>query len=162
MILKTIGVTNACFVTFLQPTSLCHDFFLLWSVLQNVTDIVMTNSGWSNIMSALRALLWWSELRLKQLVWPSHAWRHFVHSTLGQSLCLRVMMITDRKCHDQVSDQELGAKQIVTKHVIGPPTVWVSLLNVSVVYVGLTWASYQTWVLVIETSGIWQHFSQPE
>ena len=30
-----------------------------------------------------------------------------------------------KKCRNQVSDQELGAKQNVTKHVIGPPTVWI-------------------------------------
>ena len=33
-----------------------------------------------------------------------------------------VVIITDRKCRDQVSDQELGAKQNVTKDVIVPPT----------------------------------------
>ena len=39
--------------------------FLLWSVLQSVTDIAKTHSGWNKIMSAS---LWWSEVRLKQLV----------------------------------------------------------------------------------------------
>ena len=34
-----------------------------------------------------------------------------------------VVNITDRKCHDQVSDQELGAKLNVIEHVMGPPTV---------------------------------------
>ena len=75
---------NACFVTFLWLTlglSLCHDFFLMWLVLQNVTDIVMTNSGWNKIMSASRALLWWSEASLKQLVRLSHAWWHCVQPT---------------------------------------------------------------------------------
>ena len=38
--------------------------FLLWSVLQNVTGIVMTNSDWNKIMWASRALLWRSEIRL--------------------------------------------------------------------------------------------------
>ena len=47
----------------------------------------------------------------------------------------KVVIITDRKCHDHVSDQEMGVKQNVTKHVIGPPTVWVSPLIISVVYV---------------------------
>ena len=32
------------------------------------------------------------------------------------------VIITDRKCRDQVSDQELSAKQNATKHGIGPPS----------------------------------------
>ena len=40
-----------------------------------------------------------------------------------------------QKCRNHVSDQELGANQNVTKHVISPPTVWVSPLIISVVYV---------------------------
>ena len=46
-----------------------------------------------------------------------------------------VVIITDRKYHDQVSIQELGAQQNVTKHVIDPPTVRVSSLIITVVYV---------------------------
>ena len=42
-----------------------------------------------------------------------------------------VVIITTRK----VSDQELGAKQNVTNHLIGPPTVSVSSLLITVVYV---------------------------
>ena len=72
VILKTISMTNTSFVTFLWP-SLGHrhsvmTFFLLLSLLQISTVIVMTNSGWNKIMSASRALLWWSKVRLKQLV----------------------------------------------------------------------------------------------
>ena len=40
-----------------------------------------------------------------------------------QAYSKKVVIITDRKCHDQVSDQEMGAKQNVSKHVVGPPTV---------------------------------------
>ena len=43
------------------------------------------------------------------------------------------MIITDKKCRDQVCDQV--AKQNITEHVIGPPTFWVSPLIISVVYV---------------------------
>ena len=38
-------------------------------------------------------------------------------------LATTVVIITDTKCYDQVSDQELDAKQIVIKYLIGPPTV---------------------------------------
>ena len=61
--------------------------FLLWIILQNVTDIVMTNSGWNKIISASRALLRRSKASLKQLVRPSHAWWwHCVQPTRVQSL----------------------------------------------------------------------------
>ena len=33
------------------------------------------------------------------------------------------VIITDKKCRDQVSDQQLGAKQNVTKYMIRSPTV---------------------------------------
>ena len=59
--------------------------------------------------------------------------------------------MTDRKCRDQVSDQELSAKQNVTKHVIDPPTVWVLPLIISVVYVCWFELRFQSWVLVTET-----------
>ena len=57
--------------------------FLRLSVLKNDTDKIMTNSDCSKLMSASRALLWWSEVRLKQLLRPSHAWWHFVQPALG-------------------------------------------------------------------------------
>ena len=47
----------------------------------------MTNSNFKKkIMSAWRALLRWSEVRLKQLVRPSHVSWHFVRPALGQLL----------------------------------------------------------------------------
>ena len=42
--------------------------------------------------------------------------------TTRQVYSKNVVIITDTKCRDQVSDQELGAKQNITKHVIDPPT----------------------------------------
>ena len=44
-------------------------------------------------------------------------------ATICQVYSKNIVIITDRKCRDQVSDQELGAKPNVIKHVIGPPTV---------------------------------------
>ena len=43
--------------------------------------------------------------------------------TTRQLYSKNVVIITDGKCRDQVSDQDLGAKQHVIKRVIGPPTV---------------------------------------
>ena len=42
------------------------------------------------------------------------------------------------KCHDQLSDQELVAKQNVTKHEMVATTVWVSSRNITVELVTLT------------------------
>ena len=42
--------------------------------------------------------------------------------TTRQEYSKNAVIITDIKCRDQVSDQELGATKNVTKHVIDPPT----------------------------------------
>ena len=88
MILRTIGVTNTCSWHVCDHRLVSHyiTIFLLWLILQNVTDIVMTNSGWNKIISASRALLRRSEASLNQLVRPSHAWWHCVQPTRVQSL----------------------------------------------------------------------------
>lgn len=48
--------------------------------LHYVSNIVMSNSDWIKIISALRALLWWSEVILKKLVWQ--AWWYFSNQRL--------------------------------------------------------------------------------
>ena len=60
--------------------------WMVWLIHAHVTDIVMTNSDWKKIISASRALLWWSDASLKKMVRPSPAWWHCVQPTLGQSL----------------------------------------------------------------------------
>ena len=58
---------------------------------------------------------------------------------------MTIAMITDWKCRDQV----LGANKNVTKHVIDPPTVWVSPLIITVELVTLTWFCFSrniTWL----------------
>ena len=47
--------------------------------------------------------------------------------TTRQVCSKNVVIITDRKFRNQVSDQELGATQNITKHVIGPPSVSVMI-----------------------------------
>ena len=60
---------------------------------------------------------------------------HFVGWAHAPSIFLECRDYRRQKCRDQVSDQKLGANQNVTKKVIDSPTVWVSSLIISVVYV---------------------------
>ena len=49
---------------------------------------------------------------------------HFVDRAHAPSIFQECRDYRKQKCHDQVSDQEMGAtKKKVTKHVIDPPTV---------------------------------------
>ena len=54
---------------------------------------------------------------------------------------MTIAMITDIKCRDQLTDQELVA-QNVTKHVMVAPTVWISSLIITVELVTLIWFSF--------------------
>ena len=93
--------------------------FLLWSVLQNVTDLVMRNSGWNKITSASRALLWWSEASLKQLVQPSHAWWHcdrqIIKTYRGESMLTLLLEPTHQVYSKNVVI--IADKNVVTKWV---------------------------------------------
>ena len=60
---------------------------------------------------------------------------HFVARVHAPSIYQECRDYRQQKCRDQVSGQKLGVKLNVTKHVIDSPTVWVSSLIISVVYV---------------------------
>ena len=60
---------------------------------------------------------------------------HFVARAHAPSILQECHDYRRQQCRDQVSDQKMGAKLNVTKHVIDPPTVRVSSLIISAVYV---------------------------
>ena len=62
----------------------------------------------------------------------NHAHFFFLGTTRTHRISpITIGMIPDWNCHDQVTDQELGAKQNVTKHLMVPTTVWVSPLIIT-------------------------------
>ena len=68
---------------------------------------------------------------------------------------MTIAMITEWKCRDQVTDQNMVAHN-VTKHVMVAPTVWVSPLIITVELVTLTWFCFSR-----NSSWLWQwHFAE--
>ena len=103
----------------------------------------------------------WSVTRLKQFVRPLHAWCHFVRPTLlllGPHVRYIPRMSwlspTQNIVTKWVTKRWVPNKK-VTKHVIGPPTVWVSSLINSVVYVSCELSFVSVMSVGDWNSGIW-------
>ena len=86
----------------------------------------------------------WSNTQLKQT--GGERMPILLLRTTRQVYSKNVVIITDRKCRDQVTNQELGTKQNVIKRVIGPPAGWVLPDHLRWVR-ELIWAPFEYWWL---------------